>query len=127
MYILVVVLGALYMIHGEISASDLVAYLLYVTTLLASIRRIVEFMEQFQRGVTGIERFTEVMAEPVSVCDRPGATEMGDVRGEIDFQHVTFSYGHGLKNVLTDINLHVHAGESIALVGPSAERPRCAA
>lgn len=119
MYILVVVLGALYMIHGEISASDLVAYLLYVTTLLASIRRIVEFMEQFQRGVTGIERFTEVMAEPVSVCDRPGATEMGDVRGEIDFKHVTFSYGHGLKNVLTDINLHVHAGESIALVGPS--------
>lgn len=119
MYILVVVLGALYMIHGEISASDLVAYLLYVTTLLASIRRIVEFMEQFQRGVTGIERFTEVMAEPVSVCDRPGAKEMGDVRGEIDFKHVTFSYGHGLKNVLTDINLHVHAGESIALVGPS--------
>ena len=119
MYILVVVLGALYMIHGEISASDLVAYLLYVTTLLASIRRIVEFMEQFQRGVTGIERFTEVMAEPVSVCDRPGAKEMGDVRGEIDFQHVTFSYGHGLKNVLTNINLHVHAGESIALVGPS--------
>ena len=119
MYILVVVLGALFMIDGSISAADLVAYLLYVTTLLASIRRIVEFMEQFQRGITGIERFTEVMNEPVAIADRPNAREMGDVRGEIDFDHVSFTYNSGLKNVLTDINLHVRAGESIALVGPS--------
>ena len=119
MYILVVVLGAIYMIHGAITASDLIAYLLYVTTLLTSIRRIVEFMEQFQRGITGIERFTEVMAEPVAIQDRPGAKEMTDVRGEIDFDHVSFTYNHDLKNVLTDINLHVRAGESVALVGPS--------
>ena len=119
MYILVVVLGAIYMINGQIAAEDLVAYLLYVQTLLTSIRRIVEFMEQFQRGITGIERFNEVMAEPVAIADRPGAREMGDVRGEIAFEHVSFSYGSGLKNVLSDINLNVRAGESIALVGPS--------
>ena len=119
MYILVVVLGAIYMINGAITASDLIAYLLYVTTLLNSIRRIVEFTEQFQRGVTGIERFTEVMAEPVTIQDRPGAKEMHGVRGEIDFDHVSFTYNHDLKNVLTDINLHVRAGESVALVGPS--------
>ncbi len=119
MYILVVVLGAIYMINGAIAPEDLVAYLLYVQTLLTSIRRIVEFMEQFQRGITGIERFNEVMAEPVTIADRPGAREMGEVHGAIDFDHVSFSYGHGLKNVLTDINLHVRAGESVALVGPS--------
>ena len=119
MYIIVVVLGAIYMIHGQITAADLIAYLLYVTTLLASIRRIVEFMEQFQRGITGIERFSEVMAEPVTITDRPGAAELTDVRGDVDFDHVRFSYEHGSGEVLTDINLHVRAGESVALVGPS--------
>ena len=119
MYIIVVVLGAIYMIHGQITAADLIAYLLYVTTLLASIRRIVEFMEQFQRGITGIERFSEVMAEPVTITDRPGAAELTDVRGDVDFDHVRFSYEHGSGEVLNDINLHVRAGESIALVGPS--------
>ena len=119
MYIIVVVLGAIYMIHGQITAADLIAYLLYVTTLLASIRRIVEFMEQFQRGITGIERFSEVMAEPVTITDRPGAAELTDVRGDVDFDHVRFSYEHGSSEVLTDINLHVRAGESVALVGPS--------
>ena len=119
MYIIVVVLGAIYMIHGQITAADLIAYLLYVTTLLASIRRIVEFMEQFQRGITGIERFSEVMAEPVTITDRPGAVELTDVRGDVDFDHVSFAYEHGSGEVLNDINLHVRAGESIALVGPS--------
>lgn len=119
MYIIVVVLGAIYMIHGQITAADLIAYLLYVTTLLASIRRIVEFMEQFQRGITGIERFSEVMAEPVTITDRPGAAELTDVRGDVDFDHVSFAYEHGNGEVLNDINLHVRAGESIALVGPS--------
>ena len=119
MYIIVVVLGAIYMIHGQITAADLIAYLLYVTTLLASIRRIVEFMEQFQRGITGIERFSEVMAEPVTITDRPGAAELTDVRGDVDFDHVSFAYEHGSGEVLNDINLHVRAGESIALVGPS--------
>ena len=119
MYIIVVVLGAIYMIHGQITAADLIAYLLYVTTLLASIRRIVEFMEQFQRGITGIERFSEVMAEPVTITDRPGAAELTDVRGDVDFDHVSFAYEHGSGEVLTDINLHVRAGESVALVGPS--------
>ena len=119
MYIIVVVLGAIYMIHGQITAADLIAYLLYVTTLLASIRRIVEFMEQFQRGITGIERFSEAMAEPVTITDRPGAAELTDVRGDVDFDHVSFAYEHGSGEVLNDINLHVRAGESIALVGPS--------
>ena len=119
MYIIVVMVGALFMIRGQIRAADYVAYLLYVTTLLASVRRIVEFMEQFQRGITGIERFMEVMDEPVTIDDAPDAVEIGDVKGDITFDHVTFRYADDLENVLTNINLDVKAGESIALVGPS--------
>ena len=119
MYILVVAVGAIFMIHGSISAADLVAYLLYVTTLLTSIRRIVEFMEQFQRGVTGIERFVEVMEVPVTVADRPNARELTDVTGDLQFDDVSFHYDDAQENVLSHINLHVHPGESVALVGPS--------
>ena len=110
MYILVVVLGAIYMIHGKIGAPDLVAYLLYVTTLLASIRRLVEFMEQFQRGITGIERFSEVMNEPVTIQDAPNAKPMGDVRGDIELRNVSFAYEEGGQQVLRHIDLKVKAG-----------------
>ncbi len=119
MYILVVVAGSLYMIRGAIMPADLVAYLLYVTTLLTSISRIVEFTEQFQRGMTGIERFVEVMDEPVTVLDTPGAKEHAVERGEVRFEHVSFAYEAGGDEVLSDISLTVEPGESIALVGPS--------
>ena len=119
MYILVVCVGAIFMIHGRITAADLVAYLLYVTTLLASVRRLVEFTESFQRGITGIERFVEVMDVQPSIADLPGAVELRDVRGELEFDDVSFAYEDGGGNVLSHINLHVNPGESVALVGPS--------
>ena len=119
MYILVVVVGALFMKNGSITPADLMAYLLYVTTLLTSIRRIVEFTEQFQRGITGLERFAEVMDEPITIKDEPDAQPIGEVVGNIDFEHVSFAYDDGEGDVLTDINLHIKAGESVALVGPS--------
>ena len=119
MYILVVVLGALFIIHGSITASDYMAYLLYVNTLLTSIRRIVEFMEQFQRGMTGIERFCEIMDERPDIQDAPDAVELKNVRGDVTFDHVSFHYSDNDKNVLADINFEVRAGERVALVGPS--------
>ena len=119
MYILVVVLGALFIIHGSITASDYMAYLLYVNTLLTSIRRIVEFMEQFQRGMTGIERFCEIMDEQPDIQDAPDAVELKIVRGDVTFDHVSFHYSDNDKNVLADINFEVKAGERVALVGPS--------
>ena len=119
MYIIVVVLGALYMLNGRITSSDLVAYLLYVQTLLTSIRRFVEFTEQFQRGITGFERFDEMMRLVPSIQERPDAVEMRDVRGDIEFEHVSFAYAGSSANVLSDINLKVRSGESVALVGPS--------
>jgi len=119
MYIVVVVAGALFMINGQIAAPDYIAYLLYVQTLLTSIRRIVEFMEQFQRGMTGIERFCEIMDEQPDIQDAPDAQVLSDVRGDVTFDHVSFHYSDNEKNVLADINFEVKAGERVALVGPS--------
>lgn len=119
MYIVVVVAGGLFMLDGKIGAPDYIAYLMFVTTLLTSIRRIVEFAEQFQRGLTGIERFCEIMDTDPEIMDSVGARDIEDVRGEIEFCDVSFSYETGDKKVLSHLDLKVAPGESIALVGPS--------
>ena len=119
MYIVVVVVGAAFMIYGKITPGELVAYLLYVVMLLNSIRRIVEFTEQFQRGMTGIERFIEVMDEPVEIDDSENAMDLPTVTGDIYFDHVGFQYSDSDTEVLSNIDLHVKAGENVALVGPS--------
>lgn len=119
MYIAVVMVGALFLIGGGITIADYTAYLLYVSTLLTSVRRIVEFTEQFQRGITGIERFVEIMDQSVEIVDAPGARELRDVKGEIVFENVTFRYGEEKKTTLAALNLSIGAGENVALVGPS--------
>ena len=119
LYITVVVAGALFLSKGEIEASDFVAYILFASTLLTSIRRIVEFTEQFQRGMTGIERFCEVMDIDPDIVDEKGAKDIENVKGDIKFEDLTFRYSDTDKNVLCKLNLHVKAGENIALVGPS--------
>ncbi len=119
MYIAVVVAGALFMIDGQITPADLVAYLLYVSTLLTSVRRIIEFSEQFYRGMTGIERFAEIMDTPVTIADAPDAKALETVRGDISFRDVTFRYNEAGEDVLHHLTLEVEAGKTIALVGPS--------
>lgn len=125
MYIVVVVAGAFFLLNGDggitsgISVADYAAYLLFVGTLITSVRRLVEFTEQFQRGITGIERFCEIMDIEPDIKDSIEATEIQDVRGEIEFKDVSFSYDSEKKNVISHMNIHVKAGESIALVGPS--------
>lgn len=120
MYIVVVVAGALFFLKGNaISAPDFVAYLLYVTTLFATVRRIVEFAEQFQRGMTGIDRFFEVMDTEPEIKDAEDATELENVKGEIEFCDVTFSYCEDNEDVLQNVSFKVKAGENVALVGPS--------
>lgn len=119
MYITVVIAGSLFMIRGKINPADLMAYLLYVSTLLATIRTILQFTEQFQRGMTGIERFVEVMDAPVEIFDMENARDINNVKGDIRFSNVSFKYGDDNKEVLSNINLHIKSGESAALVGPS--------
>ena len=120
MYIIVVVAGALFLINGKISVGDYTAYLLYVSTLLTSIRVIVDSTEQFQNGMTGIERFCEIMDAPAEIRDNPGAKPLGDVRGEVCFDHVGFHYSDDEQHeVLSNIDLVVHPGQNVAVVGPS--------
>lgn len=119
MYVLVIVAGGLFMIQGKIEPGDLVAYTLYVTTLLTTIRRIIEFAEQFQRGMTGIERFQEIMDVTPDIRDSKKAKPLTEVKGGIEFDHVSFEYADDHTQVLNDICLKVRPGERIALVGPS--------
>jgi len=123
MYIIVVVAGALFMMGignlPTITPPDYIAYLMFVSTLLTSIRRIVEFSEQFQQGISGIERFQEIMETEPEIKDIPNAIELCDVKGRVEFCDVSFRYETETKNVLTHLDLKVAPGENIALVGPS--------
>lgn len=119
MYILMVVVGAIYVMNRTITAADLVAYLLYVSTLIESVHKIIQFTEQFQRGMTGIDRFYEVMDAKIDIEDAPDAETLGDVDGNIKFNDVSFEYADDGKKVLSHINIDVKAGENVALVGPS--------
>ena len=119
MYFVVILAGGLSLVYGAISAGDLVAYVLYVSTLIATIRRIVEFAEQFQRGMTGIERFAEIMDTPVTIADAPDAKPLVVKDGGIDFDDVSFEYPDDHNKVLRHVDLHIRPGENVALVGPS--------
>ena len=119
MYLVVIVAGGLSLAYGTISAGDLVAYVLYVSTLIATIRRIVEFAEQFQRGVTGIERFFDIIDTPVEITDAPDAKPLQVEKGSIEFRDVSFEYPDDHNKVLRHVNLNIRPGENLALVGPS--------
>ncbi len=119
MYLIVLVAGGIFMIKGHIVPGDLVAYMLYVTTLIATIRRIIEFAEQFQRGLTGVERFLQIMDADIEIFDEPGAVVLQNPLGEITFEDVSFEYPDDHNQVFRGLNLQIHAGEKLAIVGPS--------
>lgn len=119
MYLVVIVAGGLFLVYGKINPGDMVAYMLYVTTLIATIRRIVEFAEQFQRGMTGIERFCEIMDADVEIFDEPDARPLTVTEGAIRLEDVSFEYPDDHNQVLRNVNLSIRPGEKVALVGPS--------
>ncbi|WKY48168.1 ABC transporter ATP-binding protein [Eubacteriaceae bacterium ES3] len=119
MYLLVVVFGGIFMVQDAINPGDYVAYLMYVTTLLTSIRRIVEFAEQFQRGMTGFERFVEILDQPTEYENLENEVPLKNVIGEITFDQVSFHYNDGADEVLSNIAFNVNAGQNVAIVGPS--------
>lgn len=119
MYMIVVVAGALFLMHDRISVEDFAAYILYVATLTSSLRMLIEFSEQFQKGITGLERFCELMDVRPDITDAPDAIELDRVRGKIDFHQVSFRYTGNEAEVLHNINLHIRPGENVALVGAS--------
>ena len=117
---LVVILGCGYfLMEQQILPGDMVAYVMYVSTLIATIRRIIEFAEQFQRGITGIERFIQIMDADIEIFDEPDAKELVNPKGEITFEDVSFEYPDDHNKVFHHLNLTIHAGEKLAIVGPS--------
>ena len=119
MYAVTILAGGCFLINNMITAGDLVGYILYVQTLIATIRRIVEFAEQFQSGITGIERFFEILDTPVDIKDKEDAYELKVTEGGIKFDDVTFEYPDDGNRVLEHLNLEIKPGENLALVGES--------
>lgn len=119
MYLVLLIAGGIFMIERKIEPGDLVAYVMYVTTLIATIRRIIEFAEQFQRGMTGIERFVQIMDSEIEIFDEPDAKDCVNPKGDIVFEGVGFAYPDDHNVVFRNLNLEIHSGEKIAIVGPS--------
>ncbi len=119
MYLVVIVAGGIFLVKGQITPGDLVAYTMYVSTLIATIRRIIEFAEQFQRGLTGIERFLQIMDADIEIFDEPDAVAMGKPAGGISFEEVSFEYPDDHNRVFRNLNLQIQPGEKLAIVGPS--------
>ena len=92
---------------------------MYVATLITTIRRIIEFAEQFQRGMTGIERFVQIMDADIEIFDEPDAVPLERTQGNIRFDNVSFEYPDDHNQVFQNLNLEIHPGEKVAIVGPS--------
>ena len=119
MHLALILTGGYYMIKGTIDPADLIVYVMYVRTMIMTVNRIVEFTEQFQKGITGIERFGEIMDIEPEIKDTPGAKDIENVSGNLEFKDVWFRYQKDLPYVIKDFNLKVSPGESVAIVGPS--------
>ena len=119
MYLILITSGGYFLMKGEIGPEDLIVYVMFIQSLLATVRRIIEFTEQFQKGMTGIERFAEIMAIEPDIKDKKDALEIKNVRGEISFDNVDFSYGKGEGKVLNNFSVDITPGEKLAIVGPS--------
>ncbi|MGF7059370.1 ABC transporter ATP-binding protein [Brassicibacter mesophilus] len=111
--------GGFFAYKEIISIGDLVAYLLYVNFFLQPIKRLAQFIQQYQEGMTGFERFVEIMNIKPDIEDKEDAIDLKDVKGRIDLKNVTFRYNDNNKTVLSNINHIVEPGETLALVGPS--------
>lgn len=119
MYISVILAGGIAVARGDMLASDIVIYVLYINLFLDPIRTLINFTEQFQKGMTGFERFCEIIDTEPEVQDRPNAMEAGRLHGDIVFNNVSFAYDDAEEHVLDNINLRIPALKTVALVGPS--------
>lgn len=115
----VIVSGVGMMLKGSVELTDLLTFLLYINNFTDPVKKLVSFTEQFQNGYSGFERFLEILSIAPDIADRPGAVQLEDVKGDIEFKAVSFCYEDTDEKVLDKIDLKVKAGEYIALVGPS--------
>lgn len=115
----VIVGGGILIATSGILLSDMLTFMLYVNNIIEPIRKLINFTEQFQNGITGFSRFMEILETDPDIVDSPDAKDLKSVRGDISFEDVSFKYKDTTSEVFRNINLHVPAGEYIALVGSS--------
>ena len=118
MQVAVIAAGGIFIMRGYMDYIALITFSLYVSTFVSPVRKLAMFMEQYMQGSAGFLRFMEVMRTEPEITDAPDAKELTNVRGEITYDHVSFSYDDGTQ-VLDDVSLTIHPGEFFALVGPS--------
>ena len=114
----VIAVGGWLIMKEKMDYVDLITFSLYVTTFVSPIRKLANFAEMFSNGFAGLHRFIELMGTDPSIQDAPDAVELRNVKGDVDVEHVSFAYGEKAE-VLHDVTLHIPAGETVALVGPS--------
>ncbi|MBU3129840.1 ABC transporter ATP-binding protein [Clostridium tagluense] len=118
LYVAIIVAGSLFIIDGSLKVSDLVVYALYINIFINPIDILINFTELFQKGYAGFQRFREVIETVPVIVDKEDAVILTNVKGNIEYKNVTFSYGDD-HNVLNDISIKIEAGRNIAFVGPS--------
>ena len=114
----VIAAGGYFIMEGQMTTVDLITFSLYITTFVNPMRKLSTMAELFANGMAGLGRFVELMREEPALQDAPGATVLQRVRGQVDVDHVSFAYRDDL-DVLHDVDLHIRAGETVAVVGPS--------
>ena len=121
LYLVIIFIGGVFMIQGKINAADFTAFLLYINMFINPIHRFVTLFEQLQEGMSGFSRFYEIITTPDELDE--GTVEIDDIRGDVAFENVTFSYfaedTDGDKAVISNLSLKLNAGDTVALVGPS--------
>lgn len=115
--VIILIAGGLFLYNGSIDFGDYSAFIVSVNLFISPVMTLINFMEQYQTGVTGFERFVEIMDQAPEE-DTPGAVDIGTVEGDIEFRHVSYRYEDS-NPVLDDLSLHVKKGQTYALVGPS--------
>ena len=119
MSVLVIAFGGYLMMHGRMELIDLTTFFLYISTFITPIRKLSAFVEQFMQGMAGFKRFVELMRVEPEIQDAPDAAAVGDVKGDILVDDVTFRYEPEGEPVLDHVTLHIKPGETVAVVGPS--------
>ena len=116
----VITVGGYLIMRGEMNYIDLITFSLYITTFISPVRKLANFSEIFARGFAGVERFVALMRVEPKLKDAPDASELKNCRGEINVDHVSFTYdAEETDGVLHDVSVHIAPGEVIAIVGPS--------
>lgn len=119
MYLVVLIFGGIAIINNQFDPSNLIIFIMYINMLVTSLRRIIQFIEQFQKGITGIERFDEIMSTESNLIEKNDAIMLNDVKGSIVFDEVDFKYDPDSPLILNDVSFSVNPGEKVAFVGPS--------